>query len=122
MVGIGNVMLITGLNEVINMGVGTAGGQKHIVVHYQVITGPVAHQFVAVSIQNIATGCLNPCKGCKGGGVVNDTTGFNDLQVIHFVYKENQQQRKQQQQNRCTESAYSFHASPPMVPMAFATG
>ena len=60
--------------------------------------------------------------GCECSGIIDDTAGFNDLQIVHGAYKENKHQGEEQQQNRCPESAYSFHAVPPIVQMVFAMG
>ena len=102
--------------------VGTAGRQQNVVVQYQVITGSVAHQLITVSVQYISSGRLHTGDGGKGGGIVDDTAGLNDLQVVHFKNEEDQKQQKNQQDQHCPETAYSFHNSPPIDPMALARG
>ena len=122
MVCIGNALLLTGFNQLHNVLIGAIGRQKHIMVQHQIITGTVTHQFITVTIQNITTGGFYAGDGSKGGGIIDDTACFNNLQVIHSVHEKTNHQCKEQQKNCCAQTAYSFHDSPPMVLIAFAKG
>ena len=122
MVGVGNTGIFAGLDQIIQMGVGAVCGQQHVMIQNQIITGAVTDQLVTVAIQNIAAGSFYAGDGGISGGIVDDTAGLNDLQIVHLINEKRQYQHKQQQHDGGTESAYSFHVSPPIELMPRMSG
>ena len=122
MIRIGDILLFTGFNQILNVGVGSAGRQQNIMVQHQVVTGSVTYQLIAVDVQNIASGCFYAGDGGKGGGIIHHTAGLHDLQVVHSVDEEGQHQTENQQQKHRPDTAYSFHTSPPILLMALTKG
>ena len=92
-------------------------GLDNVVVEHQVIRRPVAHQHVAVAVQDIAPG------GTDGGqsgvclGVVGIAIGFHDLQHEQFAGKQGQNKSEQYQEQCSAKTAYSFHVLPPIRPI-----
>ena len=122
MVDIFNFLVHTESYQLIQIIVGTLGTFQNIVEDDQVITGPVADQNVTVPVQNITTGSLDTGHYREFGGVVRNTAGFDDLQGIEPDSKETENSDKDQKKESSPEFCYSFHGSPPMVPMAFISG
>ena len=89
--------------------VGLGGAGENEVVHHQVIGGTVADQQVTVAVQNIAPGRLNTGHGGKGGGIVNDTAGFDDLLVVQLEREEAEDYAHQQNQQCGAKTGHSFH-------------
>ena len=117
MVGVFNVQLLAELNKLINGLVGRGGAGQHEVVHHQVIAGAIAHQHIAVSVQDLAPGGLHAGPGGVGGGVVNHTAGFDDLKVIQTEREETQNGHEQKLDDTGTQLGQSFHVSPPIFSM-----
>ena len=76
MLDIFDVQLLTALYQLIEVFVGAIGADKHIVIQRDIEAGAVADQHLAVAIQNIATGSLDPGAGSKGGGIVDISSGL----------------------------------------------
>ena len=93
-------------------------GLDNVVVENQIVRCAVAHQNLAVPVQNIASGGTDGGDGGIDGGIVGIAVGFNDLQTEKLTRIQNQNQREQAKQDHGPESAYSFHVFPPIVPIA----
>ena len=105
------------VNQLIQVGVGAGGGLDDIVVDDQIIAGPVAHQHIAVAVQNVAPSRLDTGLGDKFDGVVL-AGGLNYLQLEQPDAEKGQNQHKKQNDGNRAVAAYSFHESPPILPMA----
>ena len=94
--------------------VNAVGGLNNVVVKDQVIAGTVAHQNIAVPIQDVATGGLHTGQGGIGGHIVGVALGFDDLQVEKLRAEKHEYQQKQAKENHGANLAYSLHTSPPI--------
>ena len=86
-------------------------------VENQIVTGAVAHQHIAVAVQKIAAGRLDGNIAGVGFFIVGVALGLHDLNGEELAHIEHHDQSEQSQQECGTITAYSFHASPPMLPM-----
>ena len=121
-VGVVNAQFPALFHQLIQGFVGVAGGDDNVVVKHQVITGPVAHQDVAVAVQDVAPGGFDTGHGGKGGGVVGVALGVDDLQAEQLDAVQRQNAEEDTQQHPGSEFTYSFHGSPPMEPILKASG
>ena len=117
MVVIGYVQLLALLHQAVQRFVGIGVGLNNIVVEYQVIGGPVAHQHVAVAVQDIAPGGTDGGQGGINLGVVVVAVGFHDLDHKQLSSEQNQDKCEQSQKQIGPEAAYSFHVLPPIRPI-----
>ena len=97
--------------------VGLVGVGQNEIVEHQVIAGPVAHHHVAVAVQKLAPGGLDGVIGGVGIGVRHDVAASFKLYRVHPHAEQAQDDGKYQQHGHGSESGYSFHALPPVVPM-----
>ena len=91
-------------------------------VKHQIITGAVTNQHVTVAVQNLTTGGLDAGNGGKVFGVIDIAAGFDDLLIIQLQRKETDDDAEQKQENACSDAGYSFHDSPPILPIERKTG
>ena len=117
-----DAVLIAELHQVVDLLVGVFGTGQHEVVDHQVVAGAVAHQHLTVAVQDLAPGRFHAGPGGKGGGVIHNAAGLNDLQVKQLEGIEAQQRGKQQSKDAGTPLGQSFHASPPIFSMARIVG
>ena len=122
MVGVFELQLLASLHQGVEGLIPVGVALDDIVVEDQVIAGPVAHQHVAVAVQKIAPGSLDGGVGGVGTGIVRIAACLDDLQREELDAVKRQDQAEQTQQHSGTESAYSFHGSPPILPMALTRG
>ena len=121
-VGILDPLLTAQLHQLQQGFVGRGGTGQNIVVHHQVITGPVGHQYIAVGVQNVAPGRLDTGQRGKSRNIIGTAAGGNDLHIVELAAKGAHDQAKDQQQNTHPFLGYSFHVSPPILPMYRRTG
>ena len=97
--------------------VGILGVGQHIVVQHQVIAGTVSHQHITLSVCDGAPGGTDQCGGGEGGGVVHLSAGLYDLKIVKPSAQKQDQRQDQGQHDHRAETGYSFHVSPPILPM-----
>ena len=108
---------VTELDKPQQRGVGIIAGQQNEIIEAQIIGSTVAYQNSAVPVHQVAPGSLDPVDRSIGGGTLDHVALAQHLNAIHPDTEQAQQQRKDQQQNQRTESGYSFHVSPPILPI-----
>jgi len=118
----GDAQLPALLHQTVKRLVGLTVGLDNVVVENQVIGGTVAHQHVAVAVQNIAPGRTDGGHGGVGLGVIRVAIGLDDLQNEQPSCKQNQNKGKQGQKQKGPEAAYSFHVFPPIRPILWIRG
>ena len=77
----GDPQLITLFQQVIQVFIPVIRGFDNIVVEHKVVAGTVAHQNLAVPVQNIAPGGPDGGHGAVGGGVIRVALGVDNLQL-----------------------------------------
>ena len=85
------------------------GGLDDVVVEDQVITGAVAHQHLAVPVQDIAAGGADGGDDGVDGGIIGVAVGLDDLQGEELSRIQAHDQGKDQEQGDGPDAAYSFH-------------
>ena len=113
----GNVQLLALLNQTVQGVVPVGVGVDDVVVEHQVVAGPVAHQDVAVAVQNVSPGGADGGDGGVGLLVVGVAFCFNDLQGKELAGEEHQDKGEEHKQQNSTKTAYSFHVLPPIRPI-----
>ena len=104
-----NPQLVALFQQIIQVLVPVIGGLDNVVVEYQVIAGAVAHQHLAVPVQNIAPGSTDGGDGTVGHGVIGVALGIDDLQLKQPEGEKRQNEREQYNQYNGAQPAYSFH-------------
>ena len=102
--------------------IGIAGIEDHKMIEHQIIAGAIGHQHIAVGIQNIATGGPDSGAGHIGDHITGRRRGIRDLHRIQLDAEKTQHQHHQGQQKHGSYFGYSFHASPPILPMERTSG
>ena len=116
-VGVGNAQLPALLHQGVKSLVAVGVGLGDVVVEHQVIGSPVAHQHIAVAVENIAPGGTDGGDGTINLGIVGVAFGINNLKLVEPERVKKQDKREQSQKHTSTEAAYSFHVLPPMRPV-----
>ena len=117
MVGIFNAQLLALLHQVVKSLVTLGIGLDNVVVKNQVVRSAVAHQHIAVAVQNIASGGTDGGNGTVDLGIVGVAVSLDDLQHEQTSGEQNQNEGKQNQKQNGPEAAYSFHVLPPIRPI-----
>ena len=81
MVLVGYPQLLTLFKQGVQVFVSVVRGLDNEVVEHQIITGTVANQNLAVSVQNVAPGGSDGGNGGVQGGVIGVAVGINDLEL-----------------------------------------
>ena len=116
-VDVADPQLLALLHQTVQRFVGAAGAFDNIVVEHQIIAGAVAHQHIAVAVQNIPPGGADGGDGGVGGGVVLFALGVDDLQPEQPSCVKQHHQTEEQKENDGPKAAYSFHVFSPIRPI-----
>ena len=84
-------------------------GLDNEVVEHQIITGTVANQNLAVTVQDVAPGGSDGGDGGVQGGVVGVAVGIDDLQLKQPHGVQHHDEGKEPQENTGSQFGYSFH-------------
>ena len=95
MVVIAEIQLPAFLHKGVQRLVGLAVGLDNVVVEHQIITGAVAHQNVAVPVEDIAAGGTDGGNGGVFRDVVGVAVGLDDLKVKELQGEQRQNRNKQ---------------------------
>ena len=106
---VGDAQLLALFQQVIKVLVPVVCGFDHVVVEHQVIAGPVAHQHVAVSVQDVSPGGTDGGDGGVSGCVVGIAFCFDDLQGEELCGVKKHDKAEYTQQHGRPESGHSFH-------------
>ena len=106
---VADTQLLAFFQQIVQVLVAVVRGFDHVMVEYQVIAGPVAHQHIAVAVQDIASGGADGGDGGVGGCVVGVALGFNDLKGKELRCVKKHDKAKNAQQHIRSKTGHSFH-------------
>ena len=95
MVVVAQVQIPALVYERVQRFVGLAVGLDNVVVEHQIITGAVAHQNVAVPVEDIAAGGTDVGNGGVFRDVVGVAVGLDDLKIKELQGEQRQNRNKQ---------------------------
>ena len=112
MIHIGDVQLPAEANQLPQALVGFVGVEQAIAGDDDVIAGPVAHQHIAVSIQNFAPGGGNAGIVGVGSGGDGPLAGIDHLQLNQPIGEEADQQKEEAQKQPQPQLEVIVHSAP----------
>ena len=101
--------LLTLFQQVVQIFVSIIGGLDNEVVENQIVGGTVAHQHLAVPVQNVAPGGADCGDGGVVGGVIRVAVGGDDLQIEQPHGVKHHDKAEKSQKNACPQACHSFH-------------
>ena len=114
---VGNTQFPALLHQTVQCVVTVGVRIDNVMVEHQVIGCTVAHQDVAVAVQDIPSGGTNRGQSGVDLGIIGITFCFDDLQDKQSESKQHQHECEQNKKQYSAKAAYSFHVFPPIKPI-----